>query len=166
MNHTVKGFDVVKETEVDVFLEFPSFLYDPANVAVWSLFPLPFLNPAWTSGSSWFTLCWSLACKILSMTLLAWEMSAVVRWLAHSLVLPFLGIGMRIGLFQSCGHCWVFQICYHIECNTLMTSSFRVLNSSTGIPSHPLVLLTAVLPKAHLTLLSRMSGSGWLTTPL
>ena len=32
MIHTVKGFDVVKETEVDVFLEFPSFLYDPANV--------------------------------------------------------------------------------------------------------------------------------------
>ena len=60
-------------------------------------------------------------------------MSAIIQWLAHSLVLPFLGIGMRIGLFQSCGHCWVFQICYHIECNTLMTSSFRVLNSSTGI---------------------------------
>ena len=30
---------------------------------------------------------------------------------------PFLGIGMRIDLFQSCGHCWVFQICWHIECN-------------------------------------------------
>ena len=38
------------------------------------------------------------------------------------------------------------------------------LNSS-GISSHPLALLTAVLPKAHLTSLSRMSGSGWLTTP-
>ena len=31
MIHTLKGFDVVDETE-DVFLEFPSFLYDPANV--------------------------------------------------------------------------------------------------------------------------------------
>ena len=77
----------------------------------------------------------------------------------------FLGTGMRIDLFQSCSHCWVFQICWHIECNTLMTSSFRVLNSSTGIPLHPLALLTAVLPKAHLTSLSRMSGSGRLTTP-
>ena len=56
----------------------------------------------------------------------------------------FLGIGMRIDLFQSCGHCWVFQICWHIECNTLKASSFRVLNSSTGILSHPLALLTAV----------------------
>jgi len=23
---------------------------------------------------------------------------------------------MKIDLFQSCGHCWVFQICWHIEC--------------------------------------------------
>ena len=32
MIHTIKGFSVVNETEVDVFLEFPWFLYDPANV--------------------------------------------------------------------------------------------------------------------------------------
>ena len=32
MIHTVKGFGVVDETEVDVYLEFPSFLYDPSNV--------------------------------------------------------------------------------------------------------------------------------------
>ena len=29
---TVESFDIVDETEVDVFLEFPSFLYDPVNV--------------------------------------------------------------------------------------------------------------------------------------
>ena len=32
MIHTVKGFSVVDETEIDVFLEFASFLYGPANV--------------------------------------------------------------------------------------------------------------------------------------
>ena len=32
MIHTVKGFGVVDEIEVDVFLEFPCFLYDLANV--------------------------------------------------------------------------------------------------------------------------------------
>ena len=32
MIHTVKGFIGVNKTEVDVFLEFPCFLYDPANV--------------------------------------------------------------------------------------------------------------------------------------
>ena len=32
MIHTAKGFSVADETEVDVFLEFPCFLYDPVNV--------------------------------------------------------------------------------------------------------------------------------------
>ena len=91
-------------------------------------------------------------------------MSATVRWLVHSLVLPFLGIGKRIHLFWSYGPCWVFQCCLHIQCNTLMAMSFKVFNGSTGIPSHPLALLTEVLPKAHLISHSRMSDSGWLTT--
>ena len=30
--HTVKGFGVVNEAEVDVFLEFPCFFYDPSDV--------------------------------------------------------------------------------------------------------------------------------------
>ena len=131
-------------------------------LAIWFLVPLPFLNLAWTSGSSWLTQCWSLACKILSMTLLAWEISVTVQWLAHSLALP-LGNGMRIDLFQSHGHCWVFQICWRNKCKTLMASSFRGLNSFAGISLHPLALLRAVLLKAHLTSYSRISGSGWLT---
>ena len=40
-------------------------------LAIWSLVPLSFLKPAWTSGSSWFTYCWSLTWRILSITLLA-----------------------------------------------------------------------------------------------
>ena len=31
MIHTVQGFSTVNETEVDVFLEFPCFFYDPEN---------------------------------------------------------------------------------------------------------------------------------------
>ena len=38
-------------------------------------------------------------------------------------MLPFFGIGMKTDLFQSCGHCLVFQICWHIECSTLTASS-------------------------------------------
>ena len=34
-------------------------------LAIWSLVPLPFLNPPCTSGSSWFMYCWSLACHLL-----------------------------------------------------------------------------------------------------
>ena len=133
-------------------------------LAIWSLVPLPFLKPAWTSGSSRFTYCWSLACRILSITLLACEMSAIVWWFEHSFGLPFLGIGMKTDLLQSSGHCWVFQICWHIECSTFTTSSFRNWNSSTGIPSPPLALFAVMLPKAQLTSHSRMSGSRWVIT--
>ena len=59
---------------------------------------------------------------------------------------------MKTDLFQSCAHCWVFQICLHIECSTFIASSFRIWNSSTGIPSLPLALFVVMLPKAHLAL--------------
>ena len=134
-------------------------------LAIWSLVPLPFLNPAWTSGNSWFMYCWSLTWSILSITLLACEMSAIVQWFEHSLALPFFGIGMKTDLFQSCGHCWVFQICWHVKCNTFTASSFRIWNSSTGIPSPPLALFAVMLPKAHLTSHSRMSDFKWVITP-
>ena len=124
------------------------------KLAIWSLVPLPFLNTAWISEISLFMWHGSLACRILNITLLAWEMSAIVLWFEHSLILPFLGIGMRIGLFQSCDHCWVFQICWHIEWSTFITSSFRILNSSVGIPSPPLALLSTELLR-----------STWLHTP-
>ena len=135
-------------------------------LAIWSLIPLPFLNPAWTSGSSQFIYCWSLAWRILSITLLTCEMSAVVQSFEYSLALPYFGIGMKTDLFQSCGHCQVFQICWHIEYSTFTASSFRIWNSSTGIPSPPLALFVVMLPKAHLSLHSRMSGSRWVIIPL
>ena len=83
----------------------------------------------------------------------------------HSLALPFFGTGMKTDLFQSCDHCWVFQICWHIECSTLTASSFSIWNSSAGIPSPPVALFVVMLPKAHLTSHSRMPGSRWVVTP-
>ena len=150
--------------QVGVFLEFPSFLYYPVNAG--NLIPdsSSFSKP---SLDIWnFLVCIMLkpSMQDLKDDLTSMRDGAIVQWLAHSLVF-FLGIGMRIDLFQSCGHCWVFQVCWHIECNTLMASAFRVLSSSTGILLHPLALIIAVLPKAHVTLLLRMPGSGWLTTP-
>ena len=41
-------------------------------------FHLHFSDNEWTSGSSWFKYCWSLAWRILSITLLVCEMSAIV----------------------------------------------------------------------------------------
>ena len=72
---------------------------------------------------------------------------------------------MKTDLFQSCGHCWVLRICWHVECSTFRVSSFRIWNSSAGIQSPPLALFVVTLPKAHLTSHSRMSGSRWVITP-
>ena len=104
-------------------------------LAIWSVVPLPLWNLACTSGSFLFMYCWSLAWRIFSITLLACEMSTIMWSFQRPLALPFFGIGMKTDLFQSCGHCWVFQICWCIECSTLTASSFRILNSSAGISS-------------------------------
>ena len=189
-------------------------------LAIWSLVPLPFLKPAWTSGSSQFTYCWSLAWRILSITLLvcaaaaaaakllqscptlcdptdssppgspvpgilqarilewvaiafsnAWKWKVNVKalsrvrlsvtpWTAAFQAPPSMGFSRQeywsgvplpcvwdecncavawafFGIaflrywnenwpLQSCGHCWVFQICWHIECSTFTASSFRI----------------------------------------
>ena len=72
---------------------------------------------------------------------------------------------MKTDLFQSCSHCWVFQICWHIECSTFTASSLRIWNTSAGISSPPLALFVVMLPKAHLTSHSKLSGSRWVITP-
>ena len=71
---------------------------------------------------------------------------------------------MKTDPFQSCGHCWVSQICWYIECSTFTASSFRIWNSSVGIPSPALALFVEMLPKAQLTSHSSMAGSRWVTT--
>ena len=131
-------------------------------LAIWSLVPLPYLNPACTSRSSRFMFYWSLAWRILNITLLACETSTVaeyILWHCFS-----LGLEQKLDLFQSCGHCWISQICWRVECSIFIASSFRIWNSSAGISSPPLALFVMMVPKAHLTSHSRMSGSRWVIT--
>ena len=77
--HIVKGFCIVNKAERDAFLELFCFFDDSADVGNLILGSSVFLKPAWTSGSPRFTYCWSLAWKILSISLLACEMSAILR---------------------------------------------------------------------------------------
>ena len=58
------------------------------------------------------------------------ECNCVVVWAFFGIA--FLWDWNENGPFQSCGHCWVFQICWHIECSIFTASSFRIWNSSTG----------------------------------
>ena len=77
--HTLKGFHVVNEAEVD-FCVCNCFAFSMIQqlLAILFLVVLPFLNPACASGSSQFMYCWSLAWRILSITLLECEMSTGV----------------------------------------------------------------------------------------
>ena len=101
--HTVKGFGIVNKAEIDVFLELSCFFEDPADVGNLISGSSAFSKTSLNIRSSRFTYCWSLAWRILSITLLACEMSAIVWWFEHSLALPFFGIGMKTDLFQCAG---------------------------------------------------------------
>ena len=132
-------------------------------LAIWSLVSLSFLKPAWTPWSLWFTDYWSLAWRILSITLLC------VRWVQLCGSLNVLWHCLSLGLewkltFSSPEATAEFPNLLATECSTFTASSFRIWNSSTGIPSPPLALFVVMPPKAHLTLHSRMSGSRWVIT--
>ena len=124
--HTVKGFGIGNKAEIDAFLELLCFFDDPTDVGNLISGSSAFSK---TSLNIWkFTVhyCLSLAWRILSITLVACEMSAIVPQFEHFLALPLFGIGMKTDLFQACGHCCVFQICWYIECTTFTASSFRI----------------------------------------
>ena len=79
MIHTVKGFGIVNKAEIDVLLELSSFFDDPADAGNLISGSSGFSKPAWTPESSWFLYYWSLAWRILIITLLVCEMNAIVR---------------------------------------------------------------------------------------
>ena len=160
VTHTVKGFGAINKAEVDVFLELSCFFDNPMDVGnlisgssafsksslkIWKFMVHALLKPGLENFEHYFASMWD-------------ECGDVVVW-TFFLTLPFFGIGMKTDLFKSCGHCWVFQICWCIECSTFTASSFRIWNSSARISSPPLVLFIVMLAKAHLTLHARMSGS-------
>ena len=131
MIHTVRGFSIVSEAEVDVFLGFPHFLYDPMNAR------------NLMSGSFAFS----------KLSLYVWKFSVGVALLDWN-NWPFPDLWPLLS----------FPNCWHIEGSNLTASSFRIWNSSAGVPSPPLALFIVMLPKAHLTSHSRMSDSRWVTT--
>ena len=162
--HTIKGFGIVNKAEIDVFLELSCFFNDPADVGslisgssafsksslnIWKFTVYILLKPGLENFEDYFASMWD-------------KCNCAVVW--AFLALPFFGIGMKTDLFQSCGHCWVFQICWQIEWSTFTASSFRTWNSSTGIPSPPLAMFVVMLPKTHLASHSKMSGSRLVIT--
>ena len=60
--YTLKSFGVANKAKIDFFF-WNSFVFSMIQrmLAIWALVSLPFLNPTWTTASSQFTNCWSLA---------------------------------------------------------------------------------------------------------
>ena len=127
-----------------------SFAFSKSSLNIWKFMVHILLKPGLENFEYYFASMWD-------------DCNCVV--VEHPLALSFFGIGMKTDLFQSCGHCWISQICWHTESSTFTASSFRIWKSSTGIPSPPLALFVVMLPKAYLTSHSRMSGSRWMNTP-
>ena len=169
----VKRFSAVNRAEVDVFLEFCCFLLTPMTCFLLSPMNVVNLTSALSFSLKPSLYIWKFSSYVLLKPSLKdfednlvsmWnECNCTVTWMLYGIA--FLWDWNETGLFQSCGHFWVSQICWNIKCSTLTSSSFRIWNRSTGIPSPPLALFIVMLPKAHLTSHSRMSGSRWVIPP-
>jgi len=124
--HTVNGFDIVSKAEVDAFLELSCFFNDPVDVGnltsvssafsksslnIWKFTVHRLLKPGLENFEHYFASLWD-------------ECNCVVVWTFFGIA--FLWNWNETDLFQICGHCWVFQICWHIECSTFRALSFRI----------------------------------------
>ena len=134
-------------------LIFGSTVFSKTSMNIWKFTVYILLKPGLENFEHYFTSMWD-------------EWNCVVVW-------AFFGIAFLWNWYENwpfavLGHLCVFQICWHIECSTFTASSFRIWNSSTGIPSPLLALFAVILPKAHLTSHSRVSDSRWVwvITPL
>ena len=145
--HTVKGFDIVHKAEIDVFLELSCFFNDStyvgnlisgssacsnATLTIWKFTVHIPVKPGLENFEYYFANVWD-------------ECNCTVVW-------AFFGIAFLWDWNEN----WPFPVLWpllsfpnfwHIECSTFTASSFRIWNTSTGIPSPPLALFVVMLPK-------------------
>ena len=124
--HTVRGFDIVNKTEIDIFLELPCFFNDPANVCnlisgssafsktslnVWKVMVHMLLKPGLENFEHYFTSMWD-------------ECNCAVVW-------AFLGIAFLWDWNEN----WPFPVLWPLlsfpnlwayVCSTFTASSFRI----------------------------------------
>jgi len=121
--HTVKGFSVVNEAEVDVFLEFPFFFCDPTDVG-------NLMSGSSTSSEPSLQI-WKFSVSVLlKSSLKGFERYLASMWNEHNcmVVWAFFGISLPWDWNEN----WPFpvpwpllssQICWRIECRMLTASS-------------------------------------------
>ena len=157
MIHTVKGFSIVNETDVYVFLEFPCFLYDPVNVG------------NLISGSSAFSKrrwdIWKFLVHIrLKPSMQDFEQN--LTRMGDEYNCPAVSTFFTTALLGNWDEYWFFLVLWpplgfpnlltSLSAALLTASSLRILNSFTGITSPPVALLEVVLVAQRLKRLSAM----------
>ena len=139
--HTINGFSIVNKAEVDIFLEFSCFFCGPVDIGnfisgssafsisslnIWNFSVHTLLEPTFENFDHYFASVWD-------------ECSCAVVWTFFCIA--FLWDCNENWPFPVLWSRWAFQICWHIEYSTLTASSFRIWNSSAGIPSPPFHIL-------------------------
>ena len=164
--HTVKGFGIVNEAEVNVFLELSCFFDDPTDVGnlipgssglskprleIWDFMAHELLKPILKNFEHYFGSVWDECSCVVVWTffglLFLWDWNE--NW-PFPVLWPLLSFPNLLAYWMQHFNSIIF---------------FRIWNSSTGIPSPPLALFLVMLPKDHLTLHSRMSVFRWVITP-
>ena len=152
------------EAEVDVFLELPCFLHDPMDVG------------SLISGSSAFSkpslYIWKFSVYILlKPTLKDFEHNLASMWNECNYMVDWSFFGNAF--LWDWNENWPFLVLWPLlSFPNLLTCcmqhfnsiNFCILNQSAGIPSVPLALLAAMLPKTDLTSHSRISSIRWVIT--
>ena len=149
--HTVQGFSIVNKAEVDVFLELSAFsmnqqmliwfdsiscssAFSESSLNIWKFTVHVLLKPGLENFEHYFAHLWD-------------ECNYVVVW-------SFFGIAFLWDWNEN----WPFPVLWPLlsfpyllayECSTSTSSSFRIWNTSTGIPSPPLAFFIVGLRKHH-----------------
>ena len=165
--HTVKGFSIVNEAEdLDDFLEFSCFFYNPtdvgnlissfsafskSNLNIWRFLFHMLLKPRLENFEQKFPSIWDDCNCVVVWTF--FDIAFLWDWNENwpfPVLWPLLSFPNFLAYWVQHFHSFIF----------------RMWNSSAGITLSPLVLFIEMLPKKHLTSHSKMSGSRWVITPL
>ena len=159
--HTAKGFSIVNEAEVDVFLELSCFHYDRVNVGDLISGFSASLKPSFYIWKFWVHI-------LLKPSLKDLEYNLASMWNEPNCNLKILLYCHSLRL--NC--CWPFEVLCPLLCfpNLVIywvqhfnNTIFRIWNNLARIPSPPLASFLVMLPKTHLTSHSRMSRSRWMS---
>ena len=149
MFYTVKGFGVVNKTQVDVFLELFCFFcaavgvgnlisgssaFYKSSLNTWKFMVHILFKPGLENFEHYFASVWDECNRVVVWTFfgiaLLWDWTE--NW-PFPVLWPLLGFPDLLAFWVQHFHSVIF---------------FRIWNSSAGIPSPPLALFIAKLPKA------------------